>query len=57
LNAMTNQTCRQGAKWPIYSKVNDHVPDARRMQMLRKLYDEGETVDVFSTGAFLRAAA
>lgn len=57
LNAMTNQTCRQGAKWPIYSKVNDHIPDARRMQMLRKLYDEGDTVDVFSTGAFLRAAA
>jgi hypothetical protein len=56
LNAMTNQTCREGAKWPIYSKKDDHIPDARRMQMLRKLYDEGEFVDVFASGAYVRAA-
>lgn len=57
LNWMTNQTVRQGAKWPIYSKQDDHAIDARRMQMLRKLYDEGDFVDVFASGAFVRNAA
>lgn len=54
---MTNHTARQGTKWPIYSKKDDHDIDARRMQMLRKLYDEvGGEVDVFSCGAEARTA-
>lgn len=58
LNHMTNHTSREGAKWPIYAKVNDHTIDARRMQMLRKLYDEEySTIDVFSSGTHLRSAA
>jgi hypothetical protein len=55
LNHMTNHTARQGTKWPIYAKKDDHDIDARRMQMLRKLYDEvGGEVDVFSCGAEAR---
>jgi hypothetical protein len=58
LNWMTSHTAREGAKWPIYSKTNDHNIDARRVQMLRKLYDEsGGAFDVFSSGVFLRSAA
>lgn len=57
LNHMTNHTARAGTKWPIYAKKDDHDIDARRMQMLRKLYDEvGGEVDVFSCGAEARAA-
>lgn len=57
LNHMTNHTARQGTKWPIYAKKDDHDIDARRMQMLRKLYDDvGGEVDVFSCGAQARAA-
>ena len=58
LNHMTSHTAREGAKWPIYSKTNDHTIDARRVQMLRKLYEElGASVDVFSSGVFDRSAA
>lgn len=58
LNWMTNHTAREGAKWPIYSKKDDHDIDARRVQMLRKLYDEvGGAIDVFSVGASERRAA
>ena len=58
LNWMTNHTAREGAKWPIYAKTNDHAIDARRMQMLRRLYDDANsTVDVFSSGTYLRSAA
>lgn len=57
LNAMVNHTSREGAKWPIYSKKDDHVPDARRMQMLRMLYDELGAVDVFSVGTYQRTRA
>lgn len=57
LNHMTNHTARQGSKWPIYAKKDDHDIDARRMQMLRKLFDEGGSyVDVFSVAAHRRAA-
>ena len=58
LNSMTSHTARAGTKWPIYAKKDDHAIDARRQQMLRKLYDEdaGE-VDHFSSGASLRAIA
>jgi hypothetical protein len=56
LNDMTCHTARQGAKWPIYSTKNDHTVDALRMAMLRKLASlEGDTVDVFSVGAYRRA--
>lgn len=59
INAMATQTARQGAKWPIYSKQDDHYPDARRQQMLRKLravIDDGGAADVFASGAVPRAA-
>lgn len=39
INSMSTQTARSGSKWPIYSKKDDHHPDARRMQMLRLLQD------------------
>lgn len=60
LNAMATQTAREGAKWPIYSKQDDHFPDARRQQMLRKLramIDDGAGVDLFASGVASRAAA
>lgn len=58
LNWMTNHTAREGAKWPIYSKKDDHAIDARRVQMLRKLYDDvGGSIDVFSVGASERRVA
>jgi len=58
LNWLTNHTAREGAKWPIYAKTNDHNIDARRMQMLRKLYDDANsTIDVFSSGVRYRSAA
>lgn len=60
INAMATQTAREGAKWPIYSKNDDHHPDARRQQMLRKLRsltDDGCGVDVFAVGAVKRDAA
>ncbi|HPG93679.1 MAG TPA: hypothetical protein PLR28_03885 [Dokdonella sp.] len=58
LNRITNHTARQGTKWPIYAKKDDHEIDARRMQMLRKLYDEQAAYpDVFSVGAHERRTA
>jgi hypothetical protein len=55
LNHMTSHTSREGAKWPIYSKTNDHTIDARRVQMLRKVYDEDALqIDVFSSGVSFR---
>ncbi len=60
LNSMSTQTAREGAKWPIYSKQDDHIPDARRQQMLRRLrslQDEGYGVDVFSCSIIERTAA
>lgn len=58
LNDLTNHTSREGAKWPIYSKRNDHTIDARRVQMLRKVYDEDASqVDVFSSGVSYRRNA
>lgn len=59
INAMATQTARQGAKWPIYSKHDDHVPDARRQQMLRKIrsiLDDGGGVDLFTSSLVERAA-
>lgn len=58
MNHLTSHTSREGSKWPIYGKKDDHTIDARRVQMLRKLYDEnGGAFDVFSSGAFAREAA
>lgn len=60
LNAMATQTAREGARWPIYSKQDDHIPDARRQQMLRKLrslIDEGGAPDIFASGVVMRPAA
>lgn len=58
LDSMTSHTARAGTKWPIYAKVNDHAIDARRQQMLRKLFNEDLSVpDVFSSGAIARRVA
>lgn len=58
LNWMTNHTAREGAKWPIYSKKDDHAIDARRVQMLRRVFDDfGGQIDAFSVGAHERHAA
>lgn len=57
LNMMTSHTARAGAKWPIYGKTNDHNIDARRLQMLRKLYDAPVAADVFSSGTHDRRSA
>lgn len=60
LNDMATQTARPGAKWPIYSKQNDHHPDARRQQMLRKLramQEGGGGIDLFASGVVARRAA
>lgn len=58
LSWLTNHTAREGTKWPIYSKKDDHAIDARRVQMLRKVYDEvGGSIDAFSVGASERRMA
>lgn len=58
LNWMANHTAREGAKFPIYSKRDDHAIDARRQQMLRILFDEaGADFDVFASGTYQRKAA
>lgn len=55
LTWMTNHTAKEGQKWPIYAKKDDHAIDARRVQMLARLYVT-EAVDVFSSGVHQRAA-
>lgn len=59
LNDYTSHTAREGTKWPIYSKKNDHTVDARRQQMLVKLRaaNENGAVDVFTAGSFDRSSA
>lgn len=57
LDWMSSHTVRAGAKFPIYSKKNDHVIDARRLQMLRLLHDAGASdVDIFASGVHRRTA-
>jgi len=56
LQHYSNHTAKQGARHLIYSKENDHTIDARRVAMLRKVFNEGGAVDVFSSGAHARAA-
>lgn len=59
LNDYTSHTAREGAKWIIYSKNQDHTIDARRQQMLRLLREQvdGGSVDVFSGSTYNRRAA
>jgi hypothetical protein len=58
INDMTSHTARAGARWPIYAKTNDHDIDARRQQMLRKLFNEDHReVDIFSSSLHQRDAA
>lgn len=58
LNDYTSHTAREGTKWPIYAKKNDHTIDARRMQMLRLLREyDGGAPDVFSGSTYDRRAA
>lgn len=55
---LSNHTARQGTRWPIYAKKDDHAIDARRVQILRKVFDEaGGAADVFSSGTHLRRVA
>ncbi len=52
-----NHTSREGTRHRIYSKKDDHVIDADRAMILRKVFDgEAGTVDAFSSGAHERAA-
>lgn len=60
LNDMVTQTAREGARFPIYSKQRDHIPDARRQQMLIRLHAlraEGSGHDLFVSGTSERHAA
>lgn len=55
---LSNHTAREGARHRIFSKDNDHTIDARRVQILRKVFDEQVGgVDVFSSGVHDRSAA
>ena len=55
---LSNHTAREGAKHRIFSKENDHTIDAKRCQILRKVFDEQVGgVDVFSSGVHNRSAA
>lgn len=53
-----NHTAREGQRWRIFSKENDHTIDADRAAVLRKVYDEliGSN-DVFSSGVNRRNVA
>lgn len=58
VNHYTNHTARQGARWRIFSKDNDHTIDADRVMILRKIYNEAVGgVDVFVSSAHKRSAA
>lgn len=54
LQIYSNHTSREGARWLIYSKENDHVIDADRAALLRKLFNEPAGVDVFCSGVYER---
>lgn len=57
LQHMTNHTAREGARHRIFSKENDHTLDAMRTMMLRKVFNESGSADVFSSGAHARRVA
>lgn len=54
----TNHTAKEGARHRIFAKSDDHTIDAKRVQILRKVFDEevGGGAAVFSSGAHERAA-
>lgn len=57
INHHTNHTAREGARHRIFSKDDDHTIDARRVAMLRKVFDDQIGVaDVFSSGVYQRSA-
>lgn len=57
INHHSNHTAREGARHRIFSKTDDHTIDARRVALLRKVFDEqAGGVDVFSSGAYRRSA-
>lgn len=53
---LSNHTAREGARNLIYDKNFDHTIDAMRTAMLRKVFNEDSSPDIFSAGAFLREA-
>lgn len=58
LGHLSNHTAREGARHRIFSKVNDHTLDAKRVQILRKAFNEQIGVaDVFSSGVHVRRVA
>ncbi len=57
VNHHSNHTAREGARHRIFSKNDDHTIDARRVALLRKVFDDqvgGQSV--FATGVFKRSA-
>lgn len=58
INHLANHTAREGQKHRIFSKSMDHSIDARRVLILRKVFDEAVgAADVFSSGVYRREAA
>ena len=54
----TNHTAREGQKWRIFSKHEDHTIDADRVMILRKAFNEDIGAnDVFSSGVHRREVA
>ena len=51
-----NHTAKQGARHLIFSKDNDHTIDARRAALLRKVFNDAQQQDVFSSGVHQRVA-
>lgn len=54
LQHYSNHTSREGSRWLIYDKKDDHTIDADRACMLRKLFNEDAGVDAFSSGVYVR---
>lgn len=53
----SNHTAREGTRFPIYAKRDDHIIDADRLAMLRRAFDEDAAApDVFASGAETRVA-
>jgi hypothetical protein len=54
---LSNHTAREGARHLIYDKTNDHTIDAMRTAMLRKVFNDDSSPDVFGGGVYERSAA
>ncbi|MDQ2069328.1 hypothetical protein [Natronospira bacteriovora] len=53
----SNHTAREGTRFPIYAKKDDHVIDADRLMMLRRSFDDEQGApDLFASGSESRAA-